>query len=68
MKKTIITDLRSFFKVSCHMKFRFAEREAQCILGECGPFMRMMKLHHLVHYTIVNNLIFPRRISSELYF
>ena len=22
-------------KVSCHTKF--AEREAQCILGECGP-------------------------------
>ena len=24
-------------KVSCHTKFRFAEREAQCILGEYGP-------------------------------
>ena len=24
-------------KVSCHTKFRFAEREAQCILDECGP-------------------------------
>ena len=36
IKKTI-TDLRSFLKVSCHRKFRFAEREAQCILGECGP-------------------------------
>ena len=24
-------------KVSCHTKFRFAEHEAQCILGECGP-------------------------------
>ena len=33
----MITDLRSFLKVSCHTKFRFAEREAQCILGECGP-------------------------------
>ena len=30
-------DNRSFLKVSCHTKFRFAEREAQCILGECGP-------------------------------
>ena len=30
------TDLRSL-KVSCHTKFRVAEREAQCILGECGP-------------------------------
>ena len=25
-----------FLKVSCHTKFRFAEREAQCILSECG--------------------------------
>ena len=33
----MITDLRSILKVSCHTKFRFAEREAQCILGECGP-------------------------------
>ena len=33
----MITDLRSFLKVSCHTKLRFAEREAQCILGECGP-------------------------------
>jgi len=30
-------DLRSFLKVSCHTKFRFAKREAQSILGECGP-------------------------------
>ena len=29
-----------FLKVSCHTKFRFAEREAQCILGECGPLSR----------------------------
>ena len=36
----MITDLRSFLKVSCHTKFRFAEREAQCILGECGPLSR----------------------------
>ena len=27
-------------KVSCHTKFRFAEREAQCILGECGPLRK----------------------------
>ena len=33
----MITDLVSFLKVSCHTKFRFAEREAQCILSECGP-------------------------------
>ena len=26
-----------FLKVSCHTKFRFAEREAQRILVECGP-------------------------------
>ena len=31
-------DNRSFLKVSCHTKFKFAEREAQCILGECGAF------------------------------
>ena len=37
LKKTMITDLRSFLKVSCQTKFRFAEREAQCILGHCGP-------------------------------
>jgi len=24
-------------KVSCHTKFRVAERQAQCILGERGP-------------------------------
>ena len=31
-------DNRSWFlQVSCHTKFRFAKREAQCILGECGP-------------------------------
>ena len=35
-KKTMITDHRSFLKVSSHMKFRFAEREAQCIIDECG--------------------------------
>ena len=35
----MITDLRSFLKVSCHTKFRSAEREAQCILGECAPLM-----------------------------
>ena len=34
----MITDLRRF-EVLCHTKFRFAEREAQCILGECGPLM-----------------------------
>ena len=27
-------------KVSCHTKFRFAEREAQSILGECGPLIK----------------------------
>ena len=32
----MITDLRSFEGL-CYTKFRFAEREAQCILGECGP-------------------------------
>ena len=40
----MITDLRSFLKVSCHTKFRFAEREAQCILGECGPLMRIIRV------------------------
>ena len=30
-------DDNSFLKVSCHTKFKFAEREAQCILGACGP-------------------------------
>ena len=38
----MITDLRSL-KVSCHTKFRFAEREAQCILGECGPLKYLPK-------------------------
>ena len=33
----MITDLRSFLKVLCHTKFRFAECEVQCILGERGP-------------------------------
>ena len=33
----MITDLRSFLKVSCRTKFRFDEPEAQRILGECGP-------------------------------
>ena len=32
----MITDLE-VLKVSCHTKFIFAEREAQCSLGECGP-------------------------------
>ena len=32
----MITDLRSF-ESFVHTKFRFAEREEQCILGECGP-------------------------------
>ena len=27
----------NFLKVSCHTKFRFAKRKAQCIVGECGP-------------------------------
>ena len=44
MKKDWITDLRSFLKISCHAKFRFAEREAQCILGECGPLNSLIRL------------------------
>ena len=42
--KRTITDLRSFFQISCHTKFRFAEREAQCILGECGPLKSIIEL------------------------
>ena len=43
MKKDWTTDLKSFLKISCHTKFRFAEREAQCILGECGPLSHPSK-------------------------
>ena len=31
-----------FLKVSCHTKFRFAEREAKCILAECGPLKKFL--------------------------
>ena len=35
---------KKFFQISCHTKFRFAEREAQCILGECGPLKSIIEL------------------------
>ena len=38
----MITDLRSFLKVLCHTKFKLAEREAQCILGEYGPLNKQL--------------------------
>ena len=44
----MITDLRSFLKVSCDTKFRFAERKAQCILGECGPLMVLTCIGEMV--------------------
>ena len=28
---------QKFYESFKYTKFRFAEREAQCILGECGP-------------------------------
>ena len=31
-------DILEVLKVSCHTKFRFAERKAQCILGEMWAF------------------------------
>ena len=37
-------------KVSCHTKFRFAEREAQCILGECGPLSSLKIMAELLEY------------------
>ena len=46
----MITDLRSFLKVSCHTKFRFAEREAQCILGECGPLRCVQQKSFLLFF------------------
>ena len=56
-KKTIITDLGSFLKVSYHTKLRFAERKAQCIFSECGP------LNSLLIYTTT---IFQHREPSKL--
>ena len=44
----MITD-SSFLKVSCHTKFRFAEREAQCILGECGPLRSTVSLFYFFY-------------------
>ena len=44
----MIADLRSFLKVSCHTKFTFAEREGQCILGECGPLTTNVSPEELV--------------------
>ena len=41
-KMTMITDLWSCLKASFHTKFRFAEREAQCIFGECGPLIDLV--------------------------
>ena len=55
MKKTMITDLRSFLKVSCHTKFRFAEREAQCILGECGPLNNITRANMFTSVGEENN-------------
>ena len=49
----MITDLGSFLKVSCHTKFRFAEREAQCILGECGPLILLLLLLLLCSYQVL---------------
>ena len=62
-------DKRScFLKVSCHTKFRFAEREAQCILGEYGPLMKISSFVHLdakfseIH---VFSVEFSKRYYSE---
>ena len=48
-----MTDLRSFLKFSCHKRFRFAEREVQCILGECGP---------------LNNNLCASKVASNMHF
>jgi len=54
----MITDLRSFLKVSCHTKFRFAEREAQCILDECGPLRlpNVCDSYNFAIYTMINSI------------
>ena len=39
-------------KVSCHTKFRFAEREAQCILGECGNDINVRDASFVVFHAI----------------
>ena len=60
-------------KVSCHTKFRFAEREAQCILGERGPLIicRSYALFWIlfthvkpVKYKCVNHVKFTRQWKS----
>ena len=42
-------------KVSCHTKFRFAEGEAQYILGECGP-LNLNSYHINYNYELLFNL------------
>ena len=61
MKKTMITDI-FFFK--CHTKFRFAEREAQCILDECGPLIiqsRKSLRKICVYVNACNNLYYKMK-------
>ena len=50
----MITDLGSIKKVSCHTKFRFAVREAQCILGGCGPLKEKVTPEILFSFVIAN--------------
>ena len=46
------------------MKFRFAEREAQCILGECGPLRIGVGLNSGACFSKVPNLL--GRISGDI--
>ena len=48
-------DLCNFLKFSCHTKFRFAEREAQCILGECGLLTDFTWFAPLIH--VITSLV-----------
>ena len=56
-----------FLKALCHAKFRFAEREAKCILGERGPLIDLVSdesggfpASHRLMFCSPNN---PRRLG-----
>ena len=44
-----------FLKVSCHTKFRFAKREVQYILGECGPLKFTMYLRSICQLVVASS-------------
>ena len=52
MQDPIVMKKDDVLKVSCHTKLRFAEPEAQCILGECGNDINVRDASFFVFHAI----------------